>query len=254
MLIDGLELYIVLILFAVAIVAGFVDSIAGGGGLLTIPALMILAPQLAPAVVLATNKLQGTFGSATASYTYGKAGHLNFKKHWFGFVCSFIGSGLGAAMVGQISGEFLKTLIPILLILMAIYFAFAPKLSDIDKYARMSTISHGLVFGTLIGGYDGFFGPGTGSFFVLTCVAFLGLGITQATAYTKLLNFASNIASLIVFAFTTKILVFVGLAMGIGQFIGARIGAKFALKNGAAIIKPLLVTVCISVAVKILLF
>ncbi len=252
MLIDGLSLEIIGILFSIAVLAGFVDSIAGGGGLLTLPALMIFAPHLSPSAVLATNKLQGTFGSGTATFTYARAGYLNFKDHWFGFACSFIGSAIGAALVGSMPADFLKTLIPILLILMALYFAFAPKLTDIAKHAYLTPISHGLIFGTLIGGYDGFFGPGTGSFFMLSCVAMLGMGITQATAYTKLLNFASNIASLLVFAFTAHILIYVGLIMGIGQLIGARMGSKFALKNGAAIIKPLLVVVCVSVAIRLL--
>ncbi len=253
-MIDGLSYEVIGLLFLVATCAGFVDSIAGGGGLLTIPALMLALPTLPPAVILATNKLQGTFGSGSATLSYAKAGFINVKRDWFGFACSFFGAGLGAYMVGFIPADFLRTLIPILLILMALYFAFAPKLSDLARQAYLTPISHGLIFGTLIGGYDGFFGPGTGSFFVLSCVGFLGLGITQATAYTKLLNFASNIASLLVFAFTTKILVVVGLTMGIGQFMGARIGARFALKNGAAIIKPLLVIVCTSVAVKLLVF
>ena len=251
---DGLSAGVVIALFFVALAAGFIDSIAGGGGLLTIPAFLILAPSVHPVTVLATNKLQGTFGSAMSSFTYYKAGHLPVRKYLFGFACSFIGSAIGTLLVGSLSSDLLNRLIPILLIVMAIYFAVSPKLGDVDKHAWMTPMQHGLTFGLVIGAYDGFFGPGTGSFFVLSCVAFLGLGITSATAYTKFLNFASNIASLLFFVLTAPILIKTGLLMGVGQLIGARLGANFALKNGAKIIKPLLVLVCVSVSVKLLFF
>ncbi len=239
-----------LILAFVGLLAGFIDSIAGGGALLTLPALLIAG--LPPAQALGTNKLQSVFGSGSATLSYAAKGHIDFRELRLSFALSALGSALGALLATAISAEFLKAFLPILLILIALYFAFKPNLSDVPGHRRMGAFLFSVTLVPAIGFYDGILGPGTGSFFMLAYVALAGLGVLKATAHTKLLNFGSNIGALIVFALSGVIFWKVGLAMGVGQFIGARIGAGFAMKNGAKLIKPLLVTVCIALSAKLL--
>jgi uncharacterized protein len=134
----------------------------------------------------------------------------------------------------------------------ALYFAFAPNLSNIRTTPKISAGVFSFLIAPAIGFYDGIFGPGTGSFFMLALVALLGLGIVEATGRTKLLNFISNIAALLMFAIGGKIVWMVGLPMGLAQFAGAQIGARLAIANGAKIIRPLLVLMCIAMALRLL--
>ncbi len=237
-------------LAAVALVAGFVDSIAGGGGLLALPSLLLAG--LDPVSALATNKLQGTFGTASATHTFWKKGALDPSQHVLTVVLVFIGAALGVAAVAYAPTNLLSGLLPPLLIVIAIYFALTPRLSVHDGAPRLprTVFIYGLA--PLIGFYDGIFGPGTGSFFMLSLVALFGFGVVAATGQTKLFNFTSNVASLIMFAIGGHIIWVVGLCMGVAQLIGAQVGARLAIKNGAAIIRPLLVVVCIAMAAKLL--
>jgi uncharacterized protein len=248
MLIDGWTLAA---LAAVAVVAGFVDSIAGGGGLLALPSLLLAG--LDPVSALATNKLQGTFGTASATHTFWKKGALEPGQHLVTVAMVFVGAALGVAAVAYAPVNLLSALLPPLLIVIAIYFALSRRLSNTAGVARLPRPAFTFLLAPLIGFHDGIFGPGTGSFFMLSLVALFGLGVVAATGQTKLLNFTSNIASLLMFALGGKIVWAVGLTMGVGQLIGAQVGARLAIKNGAAIIRPLLVLVCIGMAVKLLL-
>jgi uncharacterized protein len=234
-----------------ALVAGFVDSIAGGGGLLALPALLLAG--LNPVAALATNKLQGSFGTASAAYAYWRKGHLNILDHWREVAATFVAACLGVAAIKYAPTQLLSATLPVLLIIIAIYFAVSPKLSDEKKTPRIPAAAFAFGVAPAIGFYDGFFGPGTGSFFMLALVTLMGRGIIEATAQTKLLNFTSNIAALLVFAFSGKIVWMVGLIMGVSQIIGAQLGSHFAMKQGAKIIRPLLVVVCCAMAVKLLL-
>lgn len=235
----------------VALVAGFIDSIAGGGGLLALPALLLSG--LDPVAALATNKLQGSFGTASATFTFWKKGLLHPRRHLAEMAMVFVGAGLGVLAVAYAPTRLLQGIMPVLLIGIAVYFALSPRLSNEARPPRfpISLFSFGLA--PLIGFYDGIFGPGTGSFFMLALVALFGLGAVQATGRTKLLNFTSNIASLLMFALGGKIVWITGLTMGVAQLIGAQLGARMAISNGAALIRPLLVVVCIAMAVKLLL-
>ena len=238
-------------LAGVALVAGFVDSIAGGGGLLCLPALLLSG--LDPVAALATNKLQGTFGTASATFTFWKKGALHPRQHILTVITTFIGAALGVAAVAYAPKQLLTTLLPPLLIAIAFYFAFSPKLGDAPSHPRLPNAAFTYGFAPLIGFYDGIFGPGTGSFFMLSLVTLFGLGVVEATGRTKLFNFTSNIAALMMFASGGKIVWLTGLVMGVGQVIGAQAGAQMAIKNGAAIIRPLLVIVCLVMAAKLLL-
>lgn len=238
-------------LAAVALIAGFIDSIAGGGGLLALPSLLLAG--LDPVSALATNKLQGTFGTASAAHTFWKKGMLDPSQHALTVALVFAGAALGVAAVAYAPTTLLSAAMPPLLIAIAIYFALTPRLSNLESKPKLPRGAFTFVVAPLIGFYDGIFGPGTGSFFMLSLVALFGLGVVAATGQTKLFNFTSNISALAMFALGGKIVWVVGLVMGIGQLIGAQVGARLAIRNGAAIIRPLLVVVCIGMAVKLLL-
>ncbi len=233
-----------------ALLAGFVDSIAGGGGLLALPALLLAG--LDPVAALATNKLQGTFGTASATFAYWRKGHVDFKSSWKAVAATFVAAMLGVAAVHLAPTNLLKAILPIVLILIALYFAFAPRLGAHAQAPRLSQTAMNFAVLPAIGFYDGIFGPGTGSFFLLGLVTLAGSSLIAAAGKTRLLNFTSNIAALVAFAFTGKIIWVVGLSMGVAQVIGAQLGAHVAMKNGAKIIRPLLVLVCSAVAVKLL--
>ncbi|SKA77378.1 hypothetical protein SAMN02745130_01788 [Thiothrix eikelboomii] len=240
-----------LILFGVAVLAGGIDAIAGGGGLLTIPAL--LWAGLSPLQALATNKLQASFGSFTATWNYSRQGLIKPSEHRAAIILSFLGAASGAWTVQKIDPSFLAQLIPLLLIAFALYFMFSPQLGEHERRQRISKNTFAATAGFSIGFYDGFFGPGTGTFFVIAFVTLLGYSLPKATAGTKLLNFTSNIASLILFAFSGHLLWLLGLTMGIGQIIGSFIGSKLAIRHGSQLIRPLLVIVSLLVSLRLLL-
>lgn len=234
-----------------ALAAGFVDSIAGGGGLLALPALLLAG--LDPVAALATNKLQGTFGTASATFAYWRKGHVDVKASWKAVAATFVAAMLGVAAIHLAPTNLLKAILPVVLIWIALYFAFAPRLGAEAKPAKLSQTAMNFAVLPAIGFYDGIFGPGTGSFFLLALVTLAGSSLIAAAGKTRLLNFTSNIAALLAFAFTGKIIWMVGMSMGVAQVIGAQLGAHVAMKNGARIIRPLLVLVCCAVAVKLLL-
>lgn len=242
---------IVLALFVVAMLAGWVDSIGGGGGLLCIPAL--LWAGFTPLETLATNKLQGSFGSATAALNYARHGLVDVKGQKLIIALTFLGAVSGTLLVQQIDASVLATAIPVLLIVFALYFLFSPKIGDDNKRQRVSPLMFGLGVGFTVGFYDGFFGPGTGTFFTLGYVALLGYGLPKATGNTKLLNFTSNIAALLFFALSGHIVWLAGLVMALGQVIGSYLGSRMAVKHGTRLIRPVLVTVSVLVSVKLLL-
>jgi uncharacterized protein len=237
-------------LMLVALVAGFIDSIAGGGGLLTVPAALIAGlPQVE---ALATNKLQSSFGSFSATLTFARAGRIDFRRALPWVFFTFIGALLGALAVQSLPVEALRIGLPALLIGVALFFLLSPRLRDEDVRARLSPMAFGPLIGGSIGFYDGVFGPGTGSFFMLGFVLLLGYGVLRATAHTKLLNFTSNIAALLVFLVGGHVNIPLGLAMGLGQFFGARLGARMAIRSGARLIRPLLVIVSLAMAGKLI--
>ena len=241
----------ILILLAIAAYgAGFIDSIAGGGGLITVPALILAG--LPPVTALGTNKLQSLFGSGSATWAYASKGHVDLKSQAGSAILSAVGSALGAYAATLVSSEWLRAFLPVLMIAIALYFLFKPNISDEDRVQRMAPVLFAAAIVPAIGFYDGIFGPGTGSFFMLGFVTLAGYGLLKATAHTKLLNFASNIGAFIIFAMSGAIDWKIGIVMGAAQFAGARTGAHFAMKNGSRIIKPLLVTVCLALAAKLL--
>lgn len=244
-------LTLMLTLLAAAFLAGFIDSIAGGGGLIALPALLLAG--FTPVEALGTNKLQGLFGSASATIAYARKGHVDLKAQLPSAALSAAGSALGALLATVVPGDVFRVFLPFLLVAIALYFAFKPNMGDIDRTRRVSPFLFGLMIVPAIGFYDGVFGPGAGSFFMLAFVALAGFGLLKATAHTKLLNFASNLGAFAVFAFVGVIAWKIGLMMGVAQFAGAQAGSRLAMKNGARIIKPLLVITCLALAARLIM-
>lgn len=240
---------ILALLFFAAVAAGFVDAIAGGGGLITVPVL--LAAGVNPVAAIATNKIQGSFGTAAATYTFWRKGRIDFALLKWPLVFTVIGAALGSFVVTFVDTTWLMVLLPVLLAGIALYFLFGPKASDEDVHARLTPFAFGVVAGG-IGFYDGFFGPGTGSFFALALVTLLGMGLTRATAHTKALNFTSNIVSVVVFAIGGHVLWAIGLMMAVGQVIGGWLGSHAAMRFGPRLIRPLLVIICLAMVAKLL--
>ena len=247
---ETLTFELVALLMAVSLVAGFVDAIAGGGGLLTVPAL--LASGLPPAQALATNKLQGSFGSLSAALHFVRAGMVSLREMRLAIVCTFVGAAAGALAVQVLPREALARVVPLLLVFAVVYFVFSPRVSDLHGERRVGDATFALLVGTLVGFYDGFFGPGTGSFFVIAFIALLGMSVRAATARTKVLNFTSNFAALLLFVAGGKAVWSVGLPMALGQFVGGRLGAGVVIGHGARVVKPVLVVVSLLMTVKVL--
>jgi uncharacterized membrane protein YfcA len=239
------------ILFLVGVVAGTIDTIAGGGGLLTIPALMYAG--LPPAAALATNKMQSVFGTFTASYYFIRKGLVDISQMKLMIAMAFIGSVAGGFTLIQIDASILEKIIPILLIAIGIYFLLAKNAGAVEKHKLISTALFAFSFVFVIGFYDGFFGPGTGSFFTMALIFFLGLNIATATAQTKVLNLTTNLASFLFFLVFGEIYFLIGLIMGIGQILGALLGAKLVMLKGQKLIRPLIVIISFSMSIKLLL-
>lgn len=238
------------LLVLAAIAAGFVDSIAGGGGLITVPVLMMAG--LPPDQALATNKVQGSVGAATAALAYARSGLVDLRRQLRTAALAFVAGLAGALLVTALPAQALRVMLPVVLIGIALFFAFKPGLNDLDRAARLSPGVFALTMVPAIGFYDGLIGPGAGAFYMLAFVVLAGFGILKATAHTKLLNFASNLGGLTAFALTGHPLWAAGLLMGAGQMLGAWLGARLAMRIGARVIRPLLVVTSTALALRLL--
>jgi uncharacterized protein len=237
----------ILALFGFA--SGFVDAIAGGGGLLTLPALALAG--LDPVAAVATNKLAGTFGTASATLAFARAGKIK-PDMAPAAVAACVGAILGALMLPFAPRALLSHALPFVLIGVAIYFAFAPNLGEVERRQRLSPALYASTLAPAIGFYDGVFGPGAGSFYMIALVVLVGLGIIPAMAGARSSNLGSNFGALVVYALAGHIVVAAGLAMGFGAFFGARLGARAALKSGAWLVRLLIVVVSCAMALRLM--
>ena len=249
MLLDPLVL---LALAGAGMLAGFVDAIAGGGGMIGLPALLLAG--LPPVGALATNKFQSVFGTAIAALTFWRRGFVSVKALVPAIALAFAGSLIGALIVRQVDVSLLEVAVPAALIAIALYFLFAPNLSDADKVARLPFRLFVPFMALVIGFYDGIFGPGTGSFFTIGFVLLFGLGLTRASGNTKVLNLVSNSAALTIFIPNGDVVWPAALAMVAGQLAGGYIGARTGIRYGAKVIRPVVVIVCIALALRLLFF
>lgn len=241
---------ILALLFFVAMFAGCIDAIAGGGGMIVVPVL--LATGINPVQVLATNKLQSMGGAFSASLYFIRRNMIDLSQQKFVICCTFVGAICGAILIQYIRADILRFMLPLLLIIIGVYFYLMPTLGESDSQQRVSTFSFGLISGLGIGFYDGFFGPGTGSFYALAYVTLCGYNLAKATAHAKLLNFISNFAALLFFIIAGQVIWVIGLVMLVGQVIGARIGANLVLTRGQKLIRPMIITVSLIMSCKLL--
>jgi uncharacterized membrane protein YfcA len=236
-----------LLLLAAAGAAGFIDAIAGGGGLLALPAL--LTAGVPPVAALGTNKLQSSFGTALACFRFAKAGHVDVRAHAGLVLFVLAGAAGGAAAVQYIDPAALAAILPALLIAIAGYFLLSPRMTDQDRERRAGPLALGFAAGG-VGFYDGFFGPGAGSFYTLVFVTLAGFGLLKATAHTKLVNFTSNIVALALLAAGGHVLWLTGLAMAAANMAGAHFGSGMAMRFGARVIRPLLAAMSVALTIR----
>ncbi len=248
---ENLTFEIIALLFFAGLAGGFVDAIAGGGGLISVP--ILLATGMGPVHALATNKAQAMFGSFTAMRAYAKKGHVNIGDMKWAIGFTFTGSVIGTLAVQVIDPDLMMQMIPFLLIATALYFAFGPRIGDDDRHHYLNKGPFYFIFGLALGFYDGFFGPGTGSLWILAFVTVLGFNMLKAIAHTKVVNFTSNFASFVFFAVAGYVAWEVVLYMVVGQLIGARLGAHTAMKHGGRVIRPLLVLMSLAITTKLIM-
>jgi hypothetical protein len=222
-------------------VAGFVDSIAGGGGLIALPAL--LSTGIPPHLALGTNKMQGCFGTFTAAANYGRNNLFHFRDTIQGILYTAVGAGLGTLTIQHLSTDFLRYVIPILLLAVFLYMLLTPQIGENETSPVLSPAVFYGTAGLTLGFYDGFFGPGTGSFWMMGFILLLGINLKKATAHTKIMNFTSNIVALIFFAMENQVLYRIGLIMGIGQVLGAFAGSNLVVLKNSKLVRIFLLTV-----------
>lgn len=238
------------LLFVAGLSAGFIDAVAGGGGLITVPAL--LWAGLPPQMALGTNKLQSSCGTALAVANYSRAGLIDWKAMRIVVIVTLASAALGAWVLTQVSNEVLKKIVPWLLLSIAVYALISPRLGLQRGQAKLSPSTFAWLAGGVLGFYDGFFGPGTGSFWTIALIVLHGMELTRATAYTKVANLASNLASLVVFIASKCVRYDVALAMIGGQLIGARLGSGMVVKHGAPFVRVVFLAVVFALTAKLL--
>jgi uncharacterized protein len=239
-----------LLLFFAGLAAGFVDSIAGGGGLITLPVLMSLGVPLQQC--LGTNKLQAAFGTGMAVWRYAKGGLISWSTVRWAVLWTLMGAALGAVAVSVMDSALVGRVVPWALLAVAAYTLCSPKLGAEQQRAILSAGSFAVMGGLLLGFYDGFFGPGTGTFWTLGCVTLLGLSLPHATAYTKVVNLTSNLSSLVVFMVAGAVRYDLAVAMIAGQLIGARLGSGMVLKHGAPFVRVVFLAVVLALVAHLL--
>lgn len=235
-----ISVFMILILFG--FLAAFIDSVVGGGGLISLPALLFVG--LNPAAAVATNKLASSMGSFTSTVMFYKSGKLDLSTVYKLFPFVFIASMLGAYTVHLLDPEILKPVMLIMLAVVAVYTIFKKDWGSISTYKRLTIMRllgfSGIIFA--IGFYDGFLGPGTGSF-LLFAFLLIGFDFLKAAGNAKFLNFGSNIAGLLMFIYLGQVHYVYGIAMGLAQIAGALCGTHFAIKKGTGYVRALFITV-----------
>ncbi|MCK5780108.1 MAG: TSUP family transporter [Psychrilyobacter sp.] len=234
-------------------IAGFVDSIAGGGGLISTPILLLVG--LPPHLALGTNKLAASAGTLVSSHTFFKSKKLNFQLLKMMIPFAFIGAVLGVITLQFITPNILKTLIPFMIFGVALYTIFSRKVGMIDHFKGFTPKNKtlGKILTSILGFYDGFFGPGTGTFFMFGLVKIFGFDFTVATANTKVLNLTTGIAALLTFLWNGQVNFKYGFLSAIFMILGAKLGSKMAIKNGAKFIKPIFIIMSLVMAVNMVL-
>ena len=250
---QDLTLATALFLLAASFFAGFIDSIAGGGGLIQLPALLIGLPKSETAEVLGTNKLSAVFGTTTAAALYRKQIKPDPKILLAMGVPAFLGSAGGAVLASNIPTSSMRPMVLVLLIIVAVYTWFKPDLGKFENLRHLPKrrVQIAAFAGVVIGFYDGIFGPGTGSFLMLILVASLGYAFITASAIAKVVNVATNVGAILVFGINGAVLWQIGIILGIANITGAIIGARLAIKGGSTLVRKVFLLVTVALIVKV---
>ena len=250
---QDLTLATALFLLAASFFAGFIDSIAGGGGLIQLPALLIGLPKSETAEVLGTNKLSAVFGTTTAAALYRKQIKPDPKILLAMGVPAFLGSAGGAVLASKIPTSSMRPMVLVLLIIVAVYTWFKPDLGKFENLRHLPKrrVQIAAFAGVVIGFYDGIFGPGTGSFLMLILVASLGYAFITASAIAKVVNVATNVGAIMVFGINGAVLWQIGIILGIANITGAVIGARLAIKGGSTLVRKVFLLVTVALIVKV---
>ncbi|HDO7145075.1 TSUP family transporter [Klebsiella pneumoniae] len=239
------------IMFIVAIVAGFVDAIAGGGGLIAMPAFLLAG--VPPITALGTNRLQASIGELTSIVVYKRRGLLIQEGLLKGAAWTGFGAVIGSISASIMTKEALEIMLPALMVCILLYTVFSKRIRENTPQKKiLSPATFMCVMGIILGFYNGFFGPGTGSLWVVAFVSLMGATIKQASIYTKPLNFTSNIVSLAYFIFIGKVIFLLGGIMALGQIIGAAAGSKLVVKNGEKVVRPFFILVVSAMTIKLI--
>ncbi len=248
----SLSLELTVLLTAVAFVAGYISSIAGSGGLLTLP--ILLSTGLPVIHALATNKVQSALGTLSSTWNFFRKGHLRHRELVLSVVLASIGSALGTMVVQRLGNELLLHLIPLLLIVIALYFIFSPRISDAASTARLSARQFAWLVALPMGFYGGFFGPGMGSVFPFLFVWLCGYSLPSATAQTKLMVLTINSTSALLFITAGQVLWDLAMLMAAAQMLGARLGSNAVMQGGSAFVQPIIIAVTLAMAIKLLVW
>lgn len=240
-------------LIAASFMAGMVDSIAGGGGLIQLPALLIGLPKTETVTVLGTNKLASIFGTATAAGIYRRQIKPDLKVLVAMALPAFVGSAFGASLASQIPTKSMRPLVLVLLIVIAIYTWLKPDLGKIEllRHHTKRRIQISILAGTVIGFYDGIFGPGTGSFLMLVLVASLGYAFITASAIAKVVNVSTNLGAILIFGIHGAVIWQIGLALGVANVTGAIIGSRVAIAGGSTLVRKVFLLVTVALIIKV---
>jgi uncharacterized membrane protein YfcA len=242
-----------LFLLAASFFAGFIDSIAGGGGLIQLPALLIGLPKSETAEVLGTNKLSSIFGTSTAAVLYRKQIKPDPKVLLAMGLPALLGSAGGAMLASKIPTSSMRPMVLVLLIVVAVYTWFKPDLGKFENLRHLPKrrVQIAALAGVIIGFYDGIFGPGTGSFLMLILVASLGYAFITASAIAKVVNVATNVGAILVFGINGAVIWQIGIIMGVANISGAIIGARLAIKGGSTLVRKVFLIVTVALIVKV---
>ena len=233
------------VLCAFAFLAGALDAVVGGGGLVQLPALLVVLPQAPVVALLGTNKLSSIVGTASAAVTYLRKVAVDRRTAAQMAAAAFAGSGLGALTATQVDGDVLRPLVLVALVAVFVYTLRRPSLGEVEELrlspARQRVVA--LSGGAAIGFYDGIAGPGTGSFLVFLLVGAVGLSFLHASATAKVVNTATNLSALLLFAVGGHVLWGLGLAMAACNLAGAQVGARAAVRRGSAWVRRVFLVV-----------
>ena len=230
------------LLFLTGILAGIIDTLAGVGGLIALPALLLTG--ISPIQALATNKIQSIMGTGTATFMMLKYKKINIKNLIPIMMISLFSSLIGTIIIQFIDNKSLEFIVPIIIFLILLFFLFSKSFENIKSKPRISEKFYSILIAPIIGFYDGMFGPGTGIFYTSTGISLRGFDLIKSTANAKALNFSTNAGAVIVFLYFGKVIFSLGLSMILGQFIGARIGSKLLIHIDPKLLRLFVIIAC----------